>query len=134
MVKKIKVSDKPPVSDKTIKGMSLNIDDRSWIKRSLDDLGETWNSTFELNIAELTEALVKKIDAKFLEQNQELERIKDSIQAVNDKLEEIEKRLDDGDIAIALLKHFASTGQTIFRLGSGILVGIIVGFIIHYFI
>jgi hypothetical protein len=125
---------RPPVSDKTKKGMSLNIDDRAWIKRSLDEVSQEWNDAFDKNISELSKALAEIIQEQNNKIFAELEKIHGTVDVIMKRLDSIEARLDEGDIKFALLERYTSLPNTIVRLGVTVLIGIGIGFILHSFI
>ena len=121
----------PPVSAKTLKGMSLNIDDRAWIKRSLDEMNQEWSDAFDKNIAELTKALAEVIQEQNNRIFASIEEMKQSLADINTRLDSIEARLDDGDIKFAILERYASLPNTVIRTIVTIMIGLGLGFILH---
>ena len=121
----------PPVSAKTLKGMSLNIDDRAWIKRSLDEMNQEWSDAFDKNITELTKALAEVIQEQNNRIFASIEEMKQSLADINTRLDSIEARLDDGDIKFAILERYASLPNTVIRTIVTIMIGLGLGFILH---
>ena len=127
----MKKTTNPPVSEKTIKGMSLNIDDRAWIKRSLDEMNQEWSDAFDKNITELTKALAEVIQEQNNRIFASIEEMKQSLADINTRLDSIEARLDDGDIKFAILERYASLPNTVLRTIVTIMIGLGLGFILH---
>jgi hypothetical protein len=127
-----------PVSDKTLKGMSLNIDDRAFIKRSLDAHNEDWNKAFDKNIVELTKALAEVIQQQnermFLsleKQNKLITEIRNDVICIKERLKLLEQRQDTQDLRLRVLEIYAGWPSTIIRVLIAAIIGVLIALGLH---
>jgi gas vesicle protein len=125
--------------------MSLTIDDQKWIKILFDRQDEVTEKliidTINIRDRELAKALAEVIAAQNNRLFEALENhtcliqeVQKSLSAINLRLDSIEKRLNSGDIRLAILEKYSSPASTISRIIITLLIGLGLGFLIHSFI
>ena len=87
------MKEEAPVSAKTRKGMSLNIDDRKWIKRQNDDLIDYIKEKLDDNLRFIAEILIDNNN-----------KMLDFMDEIRGELKKINKRLDEHEARITRLE------------------------------
>lgn len=116
----------PPLSDKTVKGMSLNIDDLAAIGRLLSLQDNVYDEQFDKILD-----LLKEQSLELKELRKEVNELKEQVKDLKNQLAEITKtvdvtknEVDDIKKDIAKLKRSDSIWSHILRIGIGIITGI----------
>ena len=116
----------PPLSEKTVKGMSLNIDDLAAIGRLLSLQDNVYDEQFEKILD-----LLKDQAIEIKELRKEVNELKDQVAALKDQIAEITQTVDvtkdeveEIKKDVARLKKSDAVWSHAIRIGIGILVGI----------
>ena len=116
------MSKESPVSDKTAAGMSLNIDDRKFIKMQIDGVIDRMDEKMDNNLRFIAEiiianndkmfnhldeqkAMMKNIETQIVSLRDDVIKIGDRVETLEQRIQLIETRLDDYYLRLKNHKH-----------------------------
>ena len=124
-----------PVSKTTQKGMSLNIDDQAFIKRSLDiqneGIEDYISKTYDLHAALICETVREIVKEQNDRMFREIKEIKTSIESINLRLDGIEGNLDVKEVRIISLEKYMSWESTLIRIALGVCIAVGIVYLLH---
>ena len=102
------IVDNPCVSEKTLKGITFSSDDRQFLKRQYDGIALLIKDKFDENLKYLSEIIISNNALVFKELQgikEEIGKINTKIVSMEDRIKQLETRLDDYYLRLKNHKH-----------------------------